>query len=480
MNRTALLVTALVALASLLPGATAADATPGITNPDVPTPVTLYFHINGFQNFPINTQKPSDLANSNEGIGLATNTLTCVPANPATGAATAHKYHTFYGYGSPSYVEYNITENGGPRIHQERGLSYDVEFTPGQPLLLHWYLATTTNVQNIGGVSPDAAPIVLPDVVVRGTVRSRASISVGDEGYNSGIEIAKGESLPTILGAEMTASLNQAAPGHGQVNVTKIGNYYVYDFLVPMTLSSPVVPKADGYNLRVDVFQKVSGCDDSADQFLMPNLVHVWSSPTARPRLEVSITDPIRIEYMHPQFIGDDMVIHTSSNSPWGNYDVDEVADKGTCYTQGGITLTITGPSEARGLCRAAVVQRAHEHDHHTQAVDVSFVWPFRSDGAQDGKYTISMTVQNDQHTATAIGVAQFEIGRGGKDLTVTKCGGLQSVAGADTEQKCIIEKQDNNGNALPTVTKKSPNLELVGIVGVIGLAAVVIRRRTD
>jgi hypothetical protein len=462
-SKTPLLVLGLLTLAAALPAADAQDK-PGIYNPDVSTPSTLYFHINGFQNFPINTQKPSDEFSEEANIGLTTNTLSCVPDNPATGGLTGKKYHTFYGFASPSYVEYNFTEDGKPRIHPERGLSYDVVLDPSQPFRVVWYLSTTTRAPAQGGVEPDMVPLVIPEVSVRATMRTRAEVSIGDAAFNAGQLVAQGETVPARLAGPLTEGANH----------TQIGDKHIYEFSVPMTLASNIIPKADAYNMRIDVVMKVPTCDTDPDKTLMPNIVNVWSSPEARPRMHLAIMDPIRIEYMHPQFIGDELVIHTSSNSPWGNYDVDEQANAGTCYTEGGITLRITGPSQARSLCRAAVVQRTHEHDHHMEAVDVSYIWPYKQDGAQDGKYTIVMEVQNDQHTATARGVAQFEIG---KDLKVTRCGNTSTVAGADTREDCVDEFQNTNGEAI-TPTQESASLQLVGVLGVLGLMAIALRRR--
>ena len=466
-SKTPLLVLGLLALATALPAADAqAQDKPGIYNPNVSTPSTLYFHINGFQNFPINTQKPSDEFSDEVNVGLTTNTLSCVPENPGTGGLTGKKYHTFYGFASPSYVEYNFTEDNKPRIHPERGLSYDVLIDPSGQFKVVWYLSTTTRAPSQGGANPDQLPLPLPQVSVRATMRTRAEVSIGDAAFNAGQLLAQGESAPA----------NLAGPATTDVNFTQVNGNYVYEFVVPMAISGGnVIPKADAYNMRIDVMMKVPTCDSNPDQAFMPNVVNVWSSPEARPRMHLSIMDPIRIEYMHPQFIGDELVIHTASNSPWGNYDVDEVANSGTCYTEGGITLRIQGPSTARSLCRAAVVQRTHEHDHHMEAVDVSYIWPYKQDGAQDGVYTIVMEVQNDQHTATARGVAQFEIG---KDLKVTRCGNSASVAGADSKNDCVNEFQNTNGESIEP-PKEAASLQLLGALAMLGLAAVAARRRT-
>src|SRR5688572_15446426 len=121
-----LLATATVALLAGMAVPSVSAQTPGITNPDVATPTILYFHIDGFQDFAINTQKPADLYNDASAVGLATHSFTCA-GNPVPGSSPFQEFHTEYGYSSPSYVEYNFEENGRPRTHPERGISYDAQ-----------------------------------------------------------------------------------------------------------------------------------------------------------------------------------------------------------------------------------------------------------------------------------------------------------------------------------------------------------------
>ncbi|MFO1535410.1 MAG: hypothetical protein ABR586_07080 [Thermoplasmatota archaeon] len=465
-NARPLVLIALVALAAAIPQANAASA-PGILNPSASTPTKLYFHVGANQDFPINTQPPTDDYAVDDHIGLATNTLSCLPAGTPLDGNTQKLYTTYYGFSSPGYVEYNYTENGGPRIHPERGLSFDVQLDPAVNPTVYWYITTFSGVPPSND-APNVDPVI-PNVVARATVRTGEKITLGDEGYNDGAIIAQGETLPTTLVAGQKA-VKADGQDNPQVSLDPQGpgKATIYGFAIPLAYQSTTIPKDTGYSIRVDLYIQSPNCDASQGQYIMPNQVQTHTSKNHRPHLELAVMNAVRIEYMHPQFVGEDMVIHTSENSPWGNYDVDETA--------GGINLAITGPNgqPVTGVYRAAVVQRYHEHDHHTQAVDVTFVWPYRQLNAQDGGYTISLEVKNDQGTAVAKGVALFEIG---KDLKVTKCGGLTSVAGAVTDQKCIDELQDTQGNALPAPVKKSPGLELVGLLGALGLVAVLVRR---
>jgi hypothetical protein len=245
------------------------------------------------------------------------------------------------------------------------------------------------------------------------------------------------------------------------------GKATVYGFSIPLAYSKTTIPKASGFSIRIDLFVSLPNCDMSSDdKYVMPNFVKTFTDPAHRPRLELAVLNGVRIEYTHPQFIGDDLVVHTAENSPWGNYDVD---------VAGGITLGIAdGSGPVQGVYRAATVQRTHDHNHHTEAVDVTFVWPYRELKAGDGTYTITLRVQNDQATAVATGVAQFEVG---KDLRVTKCGGLTTVAGA-SDQGCVDEYQGRDGASRPAPAKASPGLELAGLLGSLGAVAARLWRR--
>jgi hypothetical protein len=466
-NASTIALTALVALAAALPAATA--QAPGITNPKTSSPTALYFHVGANQDFPINTQKPPEEGYTrDESFGPGANSLTCLPSGTPADGYTQKRFTTYYGFSSPGYVEYNYTQNGSPRIHPERGLSFDVDLDPNVAPVVHWY-ATTFAASDVNGV-PHADPVI-PSVVARATVRTGEKITLDDTGYNDGDLIAQGQTEPATLLAGQKA-VGADGGDSPQVTVDKPADPTqpaVYGFAIPLKYSKTEIPKDKGYSVRIDLFESLPNCDmSSEDKYVMPAMVRTHTDPTHRPRLELAVLNAVRIEYMHPQFVGDDMVIHTSENSPWGNYDVQEQV--------GGIQLAILGPGgqPVEGVYRAAVVQRTHEHDHHTQAVDVTFVWPYKEKHAPDGTYTVKLEVVNDQGTSKASGVAQFQIG---KELVVTKCGALGLNAGAQSDQGCIPESENPDGS-VRSAAKKSPNLELAGLAGPLALVAALARRK--
>jgi len=368
----------------------AAGAEPTLTLPDGPTETTLYFHLAGLQDFPINTQPPDDRYGAAESKGTLAHSTSCVP--DAAGPLLASEHHTYYGFSTPGYVEYDVQEDGGPLIHPERGLSYDVRLDTQSPFTLHWYLETQVFPE--GDVDPNTVPLAIPNVVVKATLRLGDDVSVGNEAFNAGDIVARGHAGPALL-----------APTTQDVEHSEVDGHHVYGFAVPMRFESDRIPRDASYNVRIDVYIENPVCDDPEppeDAYLMPNGVKIHTSPGHRPRMVLSHYDALSIDVLHPQFVGDELIVHTCTNSPWGNYDVDE--------SEGGLRLEIGGAMSARSLERILVPGPVH--GHHDECLQAVWAWDYAADGAPDGVYHVRLAVQNDQATAEAVGEATFQIGR--------------------------------------------------------------------
>jgi hypothetical protein len=463
-------------LASLLlaavPATVAQSATsssaPGIHNPDAPSPVTLYMHLLNLQDFPINTQKPDDKWTASQAWGPTTSTTSCLPKD-TPGAHVSQEYHTFYGYSSPSYVEYNIQVGGEPRVHPERGISYDALLDQGTPFTLYWYVTTMSAGSGTTlPADPDSAPAPVPHVVVAANLRAGDAISVNDHLYNTGPLLVHGQTTPVtldaghVVGDDASVDKDPMVKALGQ---TKDGKW-LYEFAVPMTIDTPVIPRSSGYNLRVDLYMDNPACKDPtgdtpASGALMPNTVRIHSDPEHRPRMQFAVTDPLRIEALHPQFVGDDLVLHVALNAVWGNYDVGEVNAYTPDVSADFLQLKVDGPSPARSLALYTAVQPTNPHFHHQDTMTLVYVWPYRQDHAQPGAYTVHFEAKNDQGTATATADSQFEVGRN----TALNC-----TLGAE----CHTESR-----GIDHATHKSPTVGLPSLLGVLaaGLAAVAVRR---
>jgi MYXO-CTERM domain-containing protein len=221
-----------------------------------------------------------------------------------------------------------------------------------------------------------------------------------------------------------------------------------------------VIPRDTAYNLRIDVRMDNPACTNGVDAALMPNLVRFHSDAAHRPRMDFAVTNPIQIEALHPQFVGDDLVVHASMNAAWGNYDIAEVNSYTPNVTAEDMVVGIDGATEAAGLYRYSIVQPTNPHYQHQNAVTVVYVWPYKADRATEGVYTVSLLVRNDQGTATATADATFELGR--------------NVATVCDQKTCFEEGPGpaDNDNQAPGPTAVLLGLALVGV-------AAALRRRS-
>ncbi len=436
-------------LACLFLIAPVAAQTPGIDNPYESTPTTMYMHINGFQDFPINTQKPSDKYAEEVRVGTATHSM-CVET--PLGTATYRSEHTWYGYSSPSIVEYDVDDGGKPRIHQERGLSFDVELDQSVDPVFKWFLAGAVPFEPPQGTESVHPPI--PNVIVRAIVRQGDEISIENAAFNTGEVIAQGQTDPATLAGDMTDS--------PFVTVHEREGRYVYEFTIPLEYERGTIDREESYNIRVDAYIDEPLCQGpnpgDVGDYMMLDYVLVHTSPEFRPRLDWAIMNPLKIEALHPQLVGDMVAIHTASNSPWGSYDV-----QGDLPTEPQMVLEIDGPSEAISVERVKMESNTRGHDKHDQPNMAVWVWNYQADQAKPGIYTFTLRIQNDQQNAEAEAVATFQLGNGGEGEVCSKNVG-------DDELICESIKTTTTG-------KESPGVALLPMLAALG-AALLVRRR--
>jgi len=438
-----------VALALFLsaPAAGASEHPAGFYNPVEPVDVTMYLHVNGIQDMPINTQRPDDRYASSPAVGLVRHSQGCIDV-PNNGLAEGAR-HTWYGHSSPGYVDYEIDLGGKPRIHPERGISYDIDFDTSKPVQFTWFLETQWLSGN-GDPDVNSVPVVLPQVVLRATIREGDQISPDHEAMNTGKLVAQMTTEPVLLAGPQT--------DHPQVTYHALDNgRHLYEFSLDMPLETDTIRKDEAFNVRVDAFQANDVCQDpDAGKYVMADWVRLHTSPAYRPQFTWTITNPVVINVLHPMFLGDDLVVHAAANSVWGNYDI-----RGD-YTDGGEPprLVVTGPSVPVGMELAAFNSPHKGHDAHTEDVQIAWVWPYFAENAKPGVYRIEMTVQNDQENAVALAVGGFAIGADGRGTDITGCG--FQVAG-----ECATETTEHDGG----VSKPTPGAGLLFAVAGVGIA---------
>jgi hypothetical protein len=122
-------------------------------------------------------------------------------------------------------------------------------------------------------------------------------------------------------------------------------------------------------------------------------------------RLVMTIENPIRIDYVHPQPIGDRKIaFHTAFVTPYGNYDVDLDKLQFEITTGDGQVVT---PESLQG---PVIIQKTWVHNHHFEPVLATWVWNYRQDGADPGDYQIAVQASNFQGTATAAKAGSFAL----------------------------------------------------------------------
>ncbi|HUR25850.1 MAG TPA: hypothetical protein VM327_07555 [Candidatus Thermoplasmatota archaeon] len=405
-----------------------------LSNPDTPTPTTLYFHIfDTYNPFPVNTQAMD--------VGFFAVSGTNFP----TIASQGYDFNTIRGFSTSGPVEYGFLENGRPRYHPERGIAADVRIDPAVQPVAYLYL----DVRDVFGSDAEGLglPQVLPSFTVRVTMRTGNEIGP-DADLDAGTLVMGGQRTAHVTDGHLAptngAVGGQTAPDGNPILVPDEAG--VIEFAVPLDISQPLIPKSDSFNLRIDWYQNPTG-DPSQDDQYAEGWMRLVLDEAHLPRLEMSILNPVYIDFIHPQVAAGTLLVHAGVNSPWGTYDVD-VAN---------LSLAIQGPAEPQDL-GLVVSQNAHVHGLHDKAAEVTWLWRFRDEDAPSGDYTILLKVPNMAGSSTAEGQAGFTI-EGKK------------AYGLDETGEVIEPVQDSGGKSSP-----APGLLMPLVVA--GLAAALRSRR--
>lgn len=408
-------------------------ATAQVENPTASTPTTLYFHVfDTYNPFPINTQ-PMD-------VGF----FRTSGSNFPTVASQGYDFNTIRGFSTSGPVEYGFLENGRPRYHPERGIAKDVLLDAAVQPVVFLYV----DVRDLFSSDTQGAglPQALPSMTFRFAMRT-GNVIGPDADLDAGQAILTGQRTVHLADSHMAGAngnlAGQTGPDGNPILVAD--GQGVVEVQLPLDVQSPIIPKADSFNVRIDWYQNPTG-DPSQDDQYAEGWMRLVLDSAHLPRLQMNVLDPVYIDFIHPQVAAGTLLVHAGVNSPWGTYDVD-VAN---------LTLTVEGPSEPQHLS-TVISQNAHVHGLHDKAAEVTWLWRFRDEGAKTGDYTIKLEVPNLAHTATATGAAGFTIE--GKRAYGT----------------------DEAGNVLEPVddaAKESPAAGLLPMVALLGFAAFSRRRR--
>lgn len=380
----------LLALVLAVPQAAGQDADAPVA---ASVPTDLYFHLISIQDFPINTQQPPPERREEVAWGIGAHTLSCLgDTDPPYVGALEHAYHTMRGYANPGPVDYVYVENGQPRLYPERGVRGNVTIDSAYPASAQWFLiARAATEPNVPG------PVVAPSVAVRVTVRTGNALSIDDGSYDAGTLILQGQSESVTLLNGL--ALRRDGSASEQVRASQVDGTWVYGFDIPLTMESPTIPASEGYNVRVDTFVDVPGCHEpQTTGTVMPNVLNAYLDAKHQPRLHVAVVNPIRIDFLHPQIVGDDLLVHAQMRSVWGDHDL----------PRSGWTLDVQGPIGA-GFQLQPKVPRSHCHCYGEDAPALGATYVWKGGANVPGHYDVQFTVANLQATATATASTAFD-----------------------------------------------------------------------
>lgn len=357
-----------------------------------PVVVPLYGHIYDLlQPVPMNTQPMIDMDLA-RGFGSPS----------VTGAGPLATPNSLRFYSSPGLVEYNETEDGLPRHHPERGISFDVLLDTSQSIVGHWFMGVKALDAPQAGQTGGPEVGVAPGLTVRMTMR------VGDD---IGADLDAG---PIIAQGQATLD-----PSRWPVNGEPV------EFVVDM--GKPLVDRIPGdvsFNVKVEWFNAET--PDGAHQATQRDWI-LHTGERYPNRVDVTVLNPLAIYAVRPTPVGHDRItLHAEMNSPLGNYDVDTST----------VELLVEGPTRPQGIGAPLIVQKSYEHNHHYEPVEATWVWDYRAENALPGTYQVTVTVKNLQGTATATKSATFVIPESGRAIGYSDTGAVVAAEEVGEEQE--------------------------------------------
>ncbi len=335
-----------------LPLATAA----GIDNPTESVESRLYLHIDGWQEVALNPLPPPESFATSDPPSPSGHSL-CLQTPGQT--LTDQRYHTWYAVVSPLPIQYR---NNSVESNPQRGIAADLDLDATRGVDVVWFMR-----------AEDA--VVVPEVVMRATMRGGDTLSVGQVAMDTGRIIGINETRPATLSPTLD---------HPDVIVHDAGPETVYEFRlhVPIT-GDPFITQAESFNLRLDVYIDSPVCDQA---YAMPGPVKAHSSPTHRPAIDLALHNPVAIQRVEARLIDEVLELTAQVAAPFGPSDAILRTDQGF---QIDAAVSLTLPDWGAGRTDG---ERAYPVLHRTTEYQLRQTWSFATDGA-DGTYDVSLQI---------------------------------------------------------------------------------------
>lgn len=414
---------------------------------DEVTKVILYGHFEDILNMaPLNTQRPDDQREPDLNRGflmpvIDTNTGACAPPGSQTCADFHFKNNEFTMFSSPGLVEY-LQE--GWRTHQEPGLADDAEIA-ADTFNLYWYMSSYAVPQGSSTSGSGA------------TTKVGAVPQVG--------VYARMETGRFKFRGDLIADNNRNDDPNGGTRKNLIsapnGND-VYEFVVPMTVKSKIIPSADtknGFIVFIRPYQIQGSADDNPNVQFMQSDWRVRTGPNFPPRVVIPILKPMSTRATQLNIFEDRMFVRWSFTADFGSYDMRDNS----------LQLVSTGQGKIDSKAIDFIIlKRSVDHDGHFKPVNATWAIDYLNFPLEDGSYELTASIVNLQETYLLEHKFAFNVVKGVPDVPRIGAGaagaGGQGGAGA---------AQSKGGDA--------PGIELLPLLGAIGVAAAVaVRRRKD
>lgn len=406
------------------------------------TCVVLYGHVFDLLNaVPANVQRPPDGA-----IDLSKG-FTGTP-----GYEPVWDFNQLDLYSSPGFVEYPPNSNEKPRLHPERGLSFDVQVSKDVPVTGYWYLSADFDEFSPAGVDnapPGSADD--PSVGILPCLEVRMVLQTGRY-FGSGDVLAEGSVTKTIVTADPLGANQQdtsAIPAtpcpNGDTAVVENGD--VIEFEVDLGVANADIPRLQGFVIHVEWFNYAPGEEDNPDKVY----THQWNLHTGTdyvPRVLVPIKNPVEVSKVRPQFFDGKIYIHGVFNSPWGSYDVDHGTIGVEVFDESGapVAANIEDP----------ILRYSVDHNGHFKPVNATFPWDYKADGVAPGTYTVRVTAQNWQHTGTHV-----------KEGQITIASDVRKSVATDSEGNSLVgDPEAGLGAEESPLGAFAPTLVVLGLLG--------------
>lgn len=344
------------------------------------TPVQLTWHmVDGSQDGVLSTQPPPAGQVALNGVSGLFGPPDCAGTGQVNDFGS-----TWRAYSSVSGAWYEEGQDGTPVLFGSPGIAGDVPLV-GAEGVLHWVLAVRDDA---GLGAPATLPIVL-DVTV-----------------SSVTEPWSEEPTEVVLAAATTGPLLLAADATQGATHAMVDGHHVYEVDVPLRWQTDALRAGgiDSYGRgAVLAVQVVARHDLPCPQdTIRAGMLLAFSADGHRPNLSLDVGATLVREYVHPQFLGDDLVVHLSLNSAWGKYDV------------GAVEVTMTRPDgSTQALPDVTQAPRFHEHsprDLRFGAGPLGRTFAVPIADAAAGNHSLHVRASNLAGTESWEGTAYFEV----------------------------------------------------------------------